>query len=184
MTHGPANVSPAPPKPLRVGLVAGDRTLANLGPVVRHLVVGLLDEPMHVSLVCPAAAEAGHIPDPPVEMIRYGSLRLPWLGARSVEALAERLGLSGVSVLHGLDADALAGAMDRELARLNVEYESKRRSGRLGSICPMLLEQGAFEQAESENIRRRRGRSEQYKHQYLLTDVLDESANVVRSEHG
>ncbi len=114
MTHGPANVSPAPPKPLRVGLVAGDRTLANLGPVVRHLVVGLLDEPMHVSLVCPAAAEAGHIPDPPVEMIRYGSLRLPWLGARSVEALAERLGLSGVSVLHGLDADALV--LTRRLA--------------------------------------------------------------------
>jgi len=84
----------------------------------------------------------------------------------------------------GLDAGALAEALDRELAGLNVEYASKRRSGRLGPIRPVLLRPGTLEQAETENIRRRGGRSEQYKHQYLLTDVLDEAAKAQRSEHG
>ncbi|HUT59697.1 MAG TPA: GH3 auxin-responsive promoter family protein [Phycisphaerae bacterium] len=71
-------------------------------------------------------------------------------------------------------AHALAGGVDRELGELNMEYRSKRDSGRLGPIRPVLLAAGAMEQAEARNILRRRGRGEQYKHQYLLTDVIGE----------
>ncbi len=39
---------------LHIGLVLGPRTLHHLGPVIRHLIVGLLDEPMDVSLLCPS----------------------------------------------------------------------------------------------------------------------------------
>lgn len=74
----------------------------------------------------------------------------------------------------GTDLARLAERMDAALAGLNLEYESKRTSGRLGPIRPVVLSQGTLEKAEADSIRRRRGRSEQYKHQYLLTEVLDE----------
>ncbi len=66
----------------------------------------------------------------------------------------------------------LAEEMDRALAELNVEYRSKRAGGRLGPIRTVLVERGWFEGRERETIRRRCGRGEQYKHRYLLTDVL------------
>ena len=104
----PAAKPPRPSgRPLRVGLVAGPSSLTNLGPVVRHLVVGLLDEPMHVSLVCREDADVSSVPAPPVSLVRYGSVRLPVVGRRAVSELAGALAASGVSVLHALDADAL-----------------------------------------------------------------------------
>jgi hypothetical protein len=73
----------------------------------------------------------------------------------------------------GWSPDAIAEAMDRELAGLNVEYASKRHSGRLGCIRAVAAAPGHFEQAERQAIADRHGRSEQYKHQYLMTEVLD-----------
>ncbi|MBN1554690.1 MAG: GH3 auxin-responsive promoter family protein [Phycisphaerae bacterium] len=72
------------------------------------------------------------------------------------------------------DPMVLAETLDEALGELNMEYASKRKDRRLGPIQPILLPDGALEQAERENIRRRHGRSEQYKHQYLLTDVLED----------
>ena len=73
----------------------------------------------------------------------------------------------------GWTPPALAEAMDRELAELNVEYAAKRHSGRLSCIRPVAVAPGHFDRAESQAIASRRGRTEQYKHQYLLTEVLD-----------
>ena len=67
---------------------------------------------------------------------------------------------------------ALAEAMDGALAELNVEYSGKRASGRLGPIRPAVVDEGTFERLERNRIARRVGRGEQYKHQYLLTDVV------------
>jgi hypothetical protein len=72
-----------------------------------------------------------------------------------------------------LSAQRLAEVMDEALGVLNVEYHSKRSSGRLGSIRPVLLPAGTLESAEREQINLRGGRSEQYKHKYLWTEVLD-----------
>ena len=55
-----------------------------------------------------------------------------------------------------------------------MEYQTKRHSQRLGPVCPTVLPPGTLEQAELENIRTRRGRTEQYKHQYLLTEIRTE----------
>lgn len=74
----------------------------------------------------------------------------------------------------GTDPHALAAALDKALGELNMEYASKRKSGRLDPIRPILLPPGQLEKTERDNILRRHGRSEQYKHQYLLTDVLDD----------
>lgn len=73
----------------------------------------------------------------------------------------------------GTNLQRLAAAMDDALGELNVEYRSKRSSGRLGPIRPIILAAGTLESAEREQMRLRGGRSEQYKHKYLLTDVLE-----------
>jgi hypothetical protein len=72
----------------------------------------------------------------------------------------------------GLDAAAMAESLDRELGRLNMEYAGKRSSGRLGPIRVVLLPPGWFARTEADRIAARHGRGEQYKHQYLLTDVI------------
>ncbi|MHC4986359.1 MAG: hypothetical protein ACYTFO_09425 [Planctomycetota bacterium] len=79
---------------------------------------------------------------------------------------------------HAHDLDQLAAALDRALAELNIEYAAKRKSGRLGDIRPVALPPGALEQVELNTIRQRHGRSEQYKHCYLLTDVLTDTPSA------
>ncbi|MCJ7543616.1 MAG: GH3 auxin-responsive promoter family protein [Phycisphaerae bacterium] len=78
-----------------------------------------------------------------------------------------------LEVPDGMALGRLATAMDEVLGELNVEYRSKRFSGRLGPIQPVVLAARTLESAEREQIRLRGGRSEQYKHKYLLTDVLE-----------
>ncbi len=73
--------------------------------------------------------------------------------------------------------DLLAKELDQALGELNMEYLSKRKSGRLGPIKPIILDSGTFDSAEQANIRKRGGRTEQYKHQYLCTDVITEDVD-------
>ncbi len=95
-----------PAKPVRVCLVAGHETLRNLGPVVRHMIIGLLDEPLDVTLLCPAKSNIADIPTPPVQVIEYDLTRIPFLRKRALQALAEQVAQAGISLLHALDADA------------------------------------------------------------------------------
>ncbi len=74
----------------------------------------------------------------------------------------------------GAEPARLSELMDAALCELNVEYKSKRASGRLDAICPLTLPPGTLEAAERQTIAARRGRAEQYKHRYLLTEVLQE----------
>lgn len=76
-------------------------------------------------------------------------------------------------------AHRLADEMDKALRSVNVEYNSKRKSGLLGAVQAIVLPDGTLERAELQTIDSRRGRSEQYKHQYLLSEVLcDEPAHA------
>ena len=72
------------------------------------------------------------------------------------------------------DADVLAERLDRALRELNLEYDSKRNSGRLGGVRAARLPEGSFARQERRMIAERRGRAEQYKHKYLLTDVVED----------
>ena len=81
-----------------------------------------------------------------------------------------------IEEVEGCNAAGLAALMDEALAALNMEYRSKRSSARLGPIRPITLPSGALEEAEAQQIRARLGRSEQYKSQYLLAEVLEDEA--------
>ena len=45
------------PSPVRVGQVLGPATTAHLGRIVSRLIIGLLDEPMHLAVVAPSGAD-------------------------------------------------------------------------------------------------------------------------------
>jgi glycosyltransferase involved in cell wall biosynthesis len=89
--------------PVHAALLAGPATLRHAGRVVQHLAVGLIDEPLGLTLIAPEAADASALPCPPVNVLRY-PLPAPWrLHSRVVEPLAQELIDSGVEVLHALD---------------------------------------------------------------------------------
>ncbi len=77
--------------------------------------------------------------------------------------------------LSNSEALQLARVVDNALAEINIEYAGKRKTGRLGPIQAVLLDPGTLDQQEWASIARRHGRSEQYKHQYLLTEILNGS---------
>ena len=62
----------------------------------------------------------------------------------------------------------------KELKALNIEYASKRKSARLGPLAAVTLAPGTLDQSERDIVNKRRGRSEQYKHKYLVQEVLAE----------
>lgn len=116
------NISgPTSGRSVHVGLVAGSETLRNLGPVVRHMIFGLLDEPLPVTLFCPAKTDVVNIPAPPVQIIEYDTTRIPFLRQRAFDALARQVAQSGISLLHALDTD-VAGLTGRLAAEVGVDY--------------------------------------------------------------
>jgi len=73
-----------------------------------------------------------------------------------------------------VDADRagrLASEVDAALAKLNMEYDTKRRSGRLGPVRVKTIPAGAWRAYDAQAIARRKARVEQYKHKFLATDV-------------
>ena len=60
-------------------------------------------------------------------------------------------------------------AVDRELCQLNVEYDCKQKSLRLGRLRLNLLPEGFLEARDQELSTRYRRNNEQYKHKFLLT---------------
>ena len=114
MSQAAANSAGQQPKAVSLALVAGRQTLDDLGPVLRHLVVGLLDVPMPVSLICPAGANLQKLPVPPLQVMEYGPTRMPLLRRRTAEALIRQLDSAGVALLHALDGSALG--LTRQLA--------------------------------------------------------------------
>jgi len=77
-------------------------------------------------------------------------------------------------VADGALAGHLAELLDRVLCELNMEYKSKRDSGRLGPVRFTRVTTREMDRLENHTIRRRGGRCEQYKHKYLLTEVLSD----------
>jgi hypothetical protein len=77
---------------------------------------------------------------------------------------------------NGMNAQALADGLDQALADLNIEYRTKRASTRLGAIRAVVAPPGEFARQEAGIVSARQGAVEQYKHRYLLADVVNELA--------
>lgn len=76
----------------------------------------------------------------------------------------------------------LAGAVDRHLRRLNIEYDAKRDSRRLGALRSLLLPAGAWSQWDRQRLQRTGGTAEQYKHPCLIPDAAFRTQMPVEHE--
>jgi hypothetical protein len=81
-------------------------------------------------------------------------------------------------------ATALAAAVDKELARLNIEYQGKRASGRLAPVSVKTIPDGAWQTFDAQAVAARGGRIEQYKHKFLVNKVDFERRFEVRATYG
>jgi hypothetical protein len=76
----------------------------------------------------------------------------------------------------------LAGALDRRLQEINIEYASKRESLRLGTIRLQLLADRSWQQWDRERLQRCGGTLEQYKHPCLIGDLKFRETIAVEEE--
>jgi len=90
------------------------------------------------------------------------------------ELLSEPIGRVG--------AETLCRRLDEALREINLEYDAKRASGRLGPIRHRSLPEGSFARQEARRILQCRGRAEQYKHKYLMNDIVQDSECDRRQE--
>jgi hypothetical protein len=115
---GDAPATAEPSRPVRVAWVAGPRTLKNIGRILQPLAIGLLDELVELTAICPQAADVQRFPSPPMRILCYGRLEwwAFWEAGPRVLALARELGRAGVQLVHALDSSAAPLAV--RLARL------------------------------------------------------------------
>ena len=115
-----APLSPAP-KPLRVTWVAGPRTLEEYGRILQPLAVGMLDELIELTAVCPEKSDCSRLPSPPARLIRYGRPNwwAFWEATPGLDELAAEVRRSGANLVHALDVSAARLAM-RVALRANV----------------------------------------------------------------
>lgn len=71
-------------------------------------------------------------------------------------------------------ATDLAAELDRQLQKVNIEYASRRSSGRLDAMQLNLLPTGFLNRWDAQQANARRPGNEQYKHRYLLTRPDDD----------
>lgn len=80
-------------------------------------------------------------------------------------------------------AQMLADALDERLRAINIEYDSKRSSGRLGSVVANLLPNRWLAEYDRVLARRNRPANEQFKHRFLFSE-LDADHDFPRSQAG
>ncbi|MFO0876209.1 MAG: GH3 auxin-responsive promoter family protein [Gemmataceae bacterium] len=68
-------------------------------------------------------------------------------------------------------AQALVGRLEQSLAQMNIEYESKRASGRLAPLRLELVPPGFWGRWDRQRLERNGGTLEQYKHPCLINDL-------------
>ena len=79
------------------------------------------------------------------------------------------------------DVDRLADSVDHHLSAMNLEYSSKRSSGRLGPVTVNRLPNGILARWDADKVRRDGASHEQYKHRYLYSHPGDDAALPLES---
>ncbi|MFW6155075.1 MAG: glycosyltransferase family 4 protein, partial [Planctomycetota bacterium] len=138
MTDRPEQLKTVPGPP-RLALVAGPGTMGDLARTLGHLAVGLLDEPMDLTVVAPDPDDASWAPAPPAAVLAYRPGRLRSFDRRAVRSLAGRLARRRVEILHALDARA--HRLTRALSLVGdwpylVSVHDLRSCHRLGDLGP------------------------------------------------
>lgn len=104
------------PRRVRAAWVAAPDTPSALGRVLQPLAIGLMDEMVEVTALCPEEADVRELPSPPVEVLPYG--RPPWWAFRdrTLDYLADQLKRRRVDLVHALEGPV--ADLARDLANL------------------------------------------------------------------
>ena len=81
-------------------------------------------------------------------------------------------------------AEEFACAVDSGLQELNMEYKTKRTSGRLAPVCVKTIPAGAWRAYDRRTIEEHSGRVEQYKHKFLVNEVDFERRFTILASYG
>ncbi|MBI5722337.1 MAG: glycosyltransferase family 4 protein [Planctomycetes bacterium] len=104
---GPASPVQSPAK-MSVAWLAAEGLVERIICSLEPLAVGLIDEFVNLTILCPAGASVQGIPSPPAEVIVHD--RIGWLGMRTspAEELAGQLVDKGIRIIHALDSRCAA----------------------------------------------------------------------------
>ncbi len=109
------------PDRLSVCWVGLQETLEMSGRILGPLAVGLCDEFVDLTLVCPEEADLRDLPSPPVRLIKHGPVRWPILHGHRIAQLEKAVLQVKPHLIHALDAKSVPLA--RSLAQLcSVDY--------------------------------------------------------------
>jgi glycosyltransferase involved in cell wall biosynthesis len=92
--------------PARLALVVGPDTMRRTGRLVHHLTVGLLDEPIRVTVVAPQGTDLSVLPSPPVETLLYPAPRFRLRQRKVLDSIMESLTAQDVELVHAVDVSA------------------------------------------------------------------------------
>ncbi len=124
------------PRPMRVAWLAGAQTNERLGRTLHPLSIGLLDELVSLTVLCPADAAIAGVPCPPMETRHYPARRWWQRRRRLLDHLAGAVADARVDLVHALDSTTAPLA---------------RRVGRMTSLpCVM----STYEAGSSRNLGR------------------------------
>jgi glycosyltransferase involved in cell wall biosynthesis len=120
---------------LRPVLIVSESTLAEQSAFLRHLLVGLVDESISTTLVCPPGCDVESLVPGPVTVLPYPLVSLPLVKHMGIGYLAAELAKLRPTVLHSLSESR--ASLTRHLAhRLHLPYIQMVNS--LGSRLPRI----------------------------------------------
>jgi len=114
-------VSPVADKAVRPALIASENTASEYSVFLEHLLVGLADEAVPVTLICPPQCEIDSVLSGSAEIIRHPAINLPFMGRQNRNWLIEQLLKFKPTVLHCLCESK--GGLTKQLAQqLHLPY--------------------------------------------------------------
>ena len=134
MKEQPEDIVPQvpPDKSVRPALIASEHTVSEYSTFLEHLLVGLADEAIPVTLICPPQCEIDSVVSGSSEIISYPAVNLPLMGRYNRRQLVEQLLKFKPTVLHCL-CESKAGLTKQLSQQLDLPYllmmDSLRRRG-------------------------------------------------------
>jgi glycosyltransferase involved in cell wall biosynthesis len=126
-------------KLLRPALIVSRNTLVERSTFLGRLLIGLADESIATTLICPGGYNVDSLVPPPISVLTYPLMDLPLIEYFGVGWLASQLAKFKPTVLHGL-CESEAALTCRLARRLDLPYVQTVHSlaGRFGHVrvCP------------------------------------------------
>ncbi len=92
------------PELLRICWVGSQETLETSGRILGPLAIGLCDEFVELTLVCPEAADLSGLPSPPIKLIQHLPVNWPILHGYRISQLERAVSQAKPHLIHALDA--------------------------------------------------------------------------------